>query len=93
VGILRIVTGFTLLALGVLAAIPLPEIGVPLLLVGLRLLGSRFEWARRANVRVEAGWGATRRWFHGLHVVSKSIVAAALIAVAVGLVWFGASHV
>ena len=52
-GSLKVVAGFLILASGSLLLVPLPEAGVPLILLGLRLLGSRFEWARRANVRVD----------------------------------------
>ena len=71
--------------LGVALLLPLPEAGVPLLLLGLRLLGRRYAWARRANARVDASWSAVRRWFHGQRPGVKALVVVVLVALAAGL--------
>lgn len=60
---LRIFGGFVALILGAVITLPLPEFGVPLVLVGTRLLGDRYEWARILNRKVDAGWAKTRAWF------------------------------
>ena len=90
--LIRIVFGFTLLVAGVLLAIPLPEAGVPLLLIGLRMLGERYAWARRANEWVDARWSAATRWFHALPVAGKIVITAVLVGVAAAVVWFGITH-
>jgi hypothetical protein len=52
----RIVGGFSLLIPGFLTLIVLPEVGVPLALLGTRLLGDRFKWAKSLNGRIDRGW-------------------------------------
>lgn len=59
---LRLVGGFGALIIGALITLPLPEFGVPLLLVGSRLLGDRYKWAQRLNSRVDAGWVKVKAW-------------------------------
>jgi hypothetical protein len=51
--ILRLCGGFLALIVGVVIAIPLPEFGVPLVLLGTRLLGDKYTWARIVNQRVD----------------------------------------
>ena len=41
---------------GALIAILLPEVGVPLMLIGTRLLGNRYAWAKKLNAKVDSGW-------------------------------------
>ena len=38
------------------------ELGVPLVLVGTRLLGDRYKWANALNVKVDAGWVRFKAW-------------------------------
>ncbi len=54
--------GFALLILGVPLTLLLPEVGVPLLLLGTRLLGDRFKWARALNARVDSTWAKVKAW-------------------------------
>lgn len=60
---LRLVGGFGALIVGALITLPLPEFGVPLLLLGSRLLGDRYKWARTLNAKVDVGWAKTKAWF------------------------------
>jgi hypothetical protein len=60
--ILRLCGGFLALIVGVVITIPLPEFGVPLVLLGTRLLGDKYKWARIANQRVDVGWARTKAW-------------------------------
>jgi len=60
--ILRLCGGFLALILGVVITIPLPEFGVPLVLLGTRLLGDKYKWARIVNQRVDVGWARTKAW-------------------------------
>lgn len=52
----RITAGFLLLIPGVLTVLVLPEVGVPLILFGTRLLGEKFKWAAVVNNQVDMGW-------------------------------------
>ena len=60
---LRLIGGFFALIIGAIAAIPLPEFGIPLVLLGTRLLGDRYRWAQVLNQRVDLGWAKTKAWF------------------------------
>ena len=60
--ILRLGSGFGSLIIGALITIPLPEFGVPLVLLGTRLLGDKYKWARIVNQRVDVGWARTKAW-------------------------------
>jgi len=60
--ILRLCGGFLALIVGVVITIPLPEFGVPLVLLGTRLLGDKYKWARIVNQRVDVGWARTKAW-------------------------------
>jgi hypothetical protein len=60
--ILRLCGGFLALIVGVVITIPLPEFGVPLVLLGTRLLGDKYKWARIVNQRVDVGWTRTKTW-------------------------------
>jgi hypothetical protein len=60
--ILRLCGGFLALILGVVITIPLPEFGVPLVLLGTPMLGDKYKWARIVNQRVDVGWARTKAW-------------------------------
>ena len=60
--ILRLVGGFGALICGALIALPLPEFGVPLILLGTRLLGDRYKWAKVVNSKVNETWKKTKAW-------------------------------
>jgi hypothetical protein len=59
---LRVIAGFALFIPGLPLAVLLPEIGVPLVLLGTRLLGDRFEWARAVNHSVDRTWAKFKSW-------------------------------
>jgi len=61
---LKIVGGFALLLAGGVLALPgIPGPGIPLVLIGLTLLSSRFAWAKRALdwIRRKFRWLPTSR--------------------------------
>ena len=62
---LALVLGFTLLPIGIIIFPVTPEFGIPLLLISTRLLGRRFEWARRFNAWVDARWKSLRARLRG----------------------------
>jgi uncharacterized protein (TIGR02611 family) len=78
---------------GVLLVIPLPEAGLPLLLLGLRLLALEFEWAARAYGVTFRRAQQFRRWFETRGVVAKALVVAIGLAVVVAIVWWLVSFV
>ena len=56
--------GFVLLIAGailLIPLIPLPEVGLPVLVVGLRLLGRHYSWAQTANEKLDRIVRAGRR--------------------------------
>ena len=59
---LRLVGGFCTLILGAVITVPLPEFGIPLILLGTRLLGDRYQWARTLNAKVDIGWAKVKAW-------------------------------
>ena len=59
----RTLLGFALLVAGAPLAILLPEIGIPLVLVGLRLLAPYYVWAGRANAWVSERWERAHAWY------------------------------
>ena len=65
---------------GVLLVVPAPELGLPLLLVGLRVLALEFEWAARAYVPVARLWDRLRalslRWKIALAAIAVLVVGA-----------------
>lgn len=62
---LALLFGFLLLPLGGILLPITPEIGVPVLLVATRLLGRRFQWARRFNAWIDGKWQGVRARLKG----------------------------
>ncbi|QLY28318.1 hypothetical protein [Nocardia huaxiensis] len=63
-----------------------PELGVPLLLIGLRLLAMQFAWAARAHAAVSAWFDTAMAWLAGKPRWLRWLILAGIAAVAVGLV-------
>lgn len=85
---------FVMAAVGLIdavAAVPLvvvlPELGVPLLLVALRLLAVEFDWAARSYAWVIWCWGRAKAWHHGASRPVQALVVLVLLALLVGLAW------
>jgi membrane protease YdiL (CAAX protease family) len=62
---IALLIGFILLPFGVVLLPLVPEIAIPTLLLSTRLLGRRFEWARRFNGWVDQKWQAVRTRLKG----------------------------
>ncbi|WP_433304104.1 hypothetical protein ACQP2F_13940 [Actinoplanes sp. CA-030573] len=78
------------LVLGVLAApllIVLPEAGLPLAYVALRLLASRFAWASRADDALRRLSGKVHAWFVALPRAGKLLLSATALLAAGAAVW------
>lgn len=65
----------------------LPELGVPLLLVALRLLAVEFDWATRSYAWVIWRWGQAKAWFEGASAPMRALVILVLLALLAGLAW------
>lgn len=78
------------LLLGV-AAIPLvvllPEVGIPAILVALRLLAVESDWAARCYACVVWRWEQVHDWYRHQARPVRALVIAVLVAIAVALVW------
>ena len=69
---------------GALLVLPVPELGLPLLLLGLRLLALEYEWAARAFVPVARLWDRVKAFSLAWKL---AIAAIGLLAIA-GLLWW-----
>jgi len=69
---------------GVVLALPVPELGLPLLLIGLRLLALEYEWAARAFVPVARLWDRVK----ALSFAWKIAIAAIAVLAITGLLWW-----
>jgi hypothetical protein len=81
-------------AFGIVAAlvavplvIVLPELGIPLLLLALRLLAVEFDWAAHSYAWVLWRWQQAVAWYHAASTPVRTLVVLALLAVAVALLW------
>ena len=82
--ILTVLGGGLVGLLGAVLLLPLPELGLPLFLVGLRLLALEYEWAARAYVPVARFWQRVKRLSTRWTI---AIGAVAFVAVA-AIVWW-----
>ena len=77
--ILTIGGGFALLTAGALLLIPLPEAGLPAVLIGLRLLGRHYSWAQSANDKLDHAVRAGRQHWDRLPRPLRLVVLALLL--------------
>ena len=75
--------GWSAALLGVVLVLPLPELGLPLLVVGLRLLALRYDWAARAYLPVARLWARLK----ALPASAKLAVGVIAVALVAGSVW------
>ena len=81
------VLGLVALVAAVPLVVVLPELGVPLLLLALRLLAIEFDWAARGYAWVTWRWGQAKRWFRESSPLARVLVVAVLLLLAAGLLW------
>src|SRR3712207_5466716 len=84
--VLALLGAALLLASAPLVAV-LPEVGVPALLVGLRLLAVEADWAANAFAWIDWRFSQAREWVHRQAWPTRAAVIAGLLAVAVALIW------
>jgi hypothetical protein len=84
--IAQVAAGLVLLVVAAVLSVLVLELGVPLLLLALRLLADELDWAARAYASVAVRWERFRGWLarqsgavRSLVVLATSIVAIALI--------------
>ncbi len=70
--------------LGLVLVLPLPELGLPLLVIGLRLLALRYDWAARAYLPVARMWARLT----ALPAPVKLALGVAAVAALAGIVWW-----
>jgi hypothetical protein len=80
--------GFVLLIASVPLIIALPEVGIPALLIALRLLAVEADWAARAYAWTDWRFAQMQNWFHRQSRLVRVAVIVALLAVAALLVWW-----
>ena len=62
----RVAVGLALVVVGLVLALPLvPGPGVLVMLVGLTVLSTEFEWARRLRDRLHGMWRRATGWANG----------------------------
>ena len=81
------VLGAALMLASVPLVVVLPELGVPALLVALRLLAVEADWAATAYAWIDWRCAQTRDWFHRQSRTVRAAVLLGLLAVALALVW------
>jgi len=81
-----VVAGLLAGVAAIVLVVPFPEVGVPLLLVALRLLALEFEWAARAYEPVLRTWERAKALPLG---VKLAVGAAGLAVVAALVLWLG----
>ena len=89
----RIVVGVVgLLVLGVgILAIPYPGPGWAIVFIGLAILATEFEWARKLLAYARTRYDAAMAWFKRQHIGVQTLGAVFTAAVVVGTLWlFGA---
>lgn len=82
----QVLGGLVLLVASLPLLVVLPEAGVPLGLLALRVLALEFDWAARAYAVAAWGWARFRAWFEHRHPVVRALVIVGLLALAVGLI-------
>jgi len=70
-----------------LVLVPVPEAGLPLLLVALGLLSLEFDWAARLMGQVIAWAAHIRTWFQRLSRPNKALVVMAQLGLIALIIW------
>lgn len=81
------VVGLLVLGVGILA-IPYPGPGWAIVFVGLAILATEFDWARRLLAYARHRYDAVMAWFKRQGLWVQALGAAVTVAVVVGTLWF-----
>ena len=82
----QIGAGLLLFGLAIPLSVVVPELGVPGILLGLRLLADEYDWAAHAYAAIAWRWERFRAWFAGRSGPVRVVVVLATSAVAIVLV-------
>jgi hypothetical protein len=82
----QIGAGLSLLVVAIPLSVLVAELGVPALLLALRLLADEFDWAARAYAAVAVRWERFQTWFAARNGAVKVLVLLATSIVAIVLV-------
>jgi hypothetical protein len=82
------VCGGVLLVASIPMIVLLPELGMPALLIALRLLAVEADWAARAYAWTDWRFTQMRDWFHRQSRLVRWAIVAGLLLVAAAIVWF-----
>ncbi|MCV7300073.1 TIGR02611 family protein [Mycobacterium barrassiae] len=80
------VVGLTVFAVGVVA-IPYPGPGWAIVFVGLGILATEFEWARRLLAYAKERYDKVMAWFSDQHIAVQAIGVLFTFLVVVGTLW------
>ena len=82
------VLGAVLLVASITLIVPLPEVGIPALLVAFRLLAVEADWAARAYVWADWRFAQLADWFHRQSQLSRAAMMTGLLLATVAVVWW-----
>ena len=88
----RTLVGLALLLAAAPIVLILPELGVPMVIVGLQVLAPVYGWAARALAWVSARWERAQAWFERQPYLVKAgtVLGLGLIGVAILVIVIGA---
>ena len=81
------VFGGVLLVASIPMIVLLPELGIPALLIALRLLAVEADWAARAYAWTDRRFAQMRDWFHRQSRLVRWAIVVGLLLVAAAIVW------
>ena len=81
------VFGGVLLVASIPMIVLLPEVGIPALLIALRLLAVEADWAARAYAWTDWRFAQMRDWFHRQSRLVRWAIVVGLLLVAAAIVW------
>ena len=81
------VFGGVLLVASIPMIVLLPEVGIPALLIALRLLAVEADWAARAYAWTDRRFAQMRDWFHRQSRLVRWAIVVGLLLVAAAIVW------
>lgn len=82
-----VVVGGLLLVASIALIVPLPEVGIPALLVALRLLAAESDWAASSYAWCDWRFRQLSNWFHRQSRLFRTSMMTVLLAATAALVW------
>jgi uncharacterized protein (TIGR02611 family) len=80
------VVGLTVFAVGILA-IPYPGPGWAIVFIGLGILATEFDWARRLLAYAKERYDKAMDWFHRQHIAVQAIGGILTALIVAGTLW------